>query len=50
MATRNKSLQDTLENTPRVTLGPCSTRQRMVLMDQESDILIQGGSKLVLPR
>lgn len=45
MATRNKAIPQQAESAPpRVVLGPCSSRQRMVLMDQESDILIQGGS------
>lgn len=28
----------------QVVLGPCSEKQRLVLMDEETDILIQGGS------
>ena len=33
-----------------VLFAPCSVNQRILMMDEETDVLITGGGKLVPPR
>lgn len=44
MARKAKIAEIVEDNFEQVVLGPCSEKQRLVLVDEETDILIQGGS------
>jgi hypothetical protein len=35
---------------PRAVYGPCSERQKLILQDNTTDVILMGGGRLVPPR